>query len=243
MDKPRLWDIKTPRLYTALTRVFIAGKLVDSTEMVGFVKELDPTRPVGLAQCVPESAKSQLPAALDVAGWNYARRYAISRERWPSLPIVYTESASAYSTRGYFDDFPMPASKDDYPATARISSYDHNSAWHSDPIYSPLAPSVGAVRVIWRSSLIERSTTTRSRYAPGGSEPSVSNLPSAAGLMFPPTFSKARCRPAAELRKSSSQSLAASLLRPTGGITGGTSRVTCKHSRLPPVHVLPPHSG
>ncbi|MGD0537392.1 MAG: glycoside hydrolase family 2 TIM barrel-domain containing protein [Verrucomicrobiota bacterium] len=101
--------------------------------MVGFVKALDTTRPVGLAQCVPESAKSQLPAALDVAGWNYARRYAISRARWPNLPIVYSESASAYSTRGYFDDFPMPASKDDYPATARISSYDHNSAWYSDP--------------------------------------------------------------------------------------------------------------
>jgi beta-galactosidase len=101
--------------------------------MAGFVKALDTTRPVGLAQCVPESAKSQLPAALEVAGWNYARRYAISRERWPSLPIVYSESASAYSTRGYFDDFPMPARKNDYPATARISSYDHNSAWYSDP--------------------------------------------------------------------------------------------------------------
>jgi beta-galactosidase len=101
--------------------------------MVGFVKALDPTRPVGLAQCVPESAKSQLPAALDVAGWNYGGRYAISRERWPNLPIVYSESASAYSTRGYFDDFPMPAKKDDYPATARISSYDHNSAYYSDP--------------------------------------------------------------------------------------------------------------
>ncbi len=101
--------------------------------MVGFVKALDSTRPVGLAQCVPDSAKSQLEAALDVAGWNYARRYAICRERWPNLPIVYSESASAFSTRGYFDDFPMPAAKDDYPATARISSYDHNSASYSDP--------------------------------------------------------------------------------------------------------------
>jgi len=101
--------------------------------MVGFVKELDTTRPVGLAQCVPQSAKSQLEAALDVAGWNYARRYAISRERWPNLPIVYSESASAYSTRGYYDDFPMPAAKDDYPASARISSYDHNCAYYSDP--------------------------------------------------------------------------------------------------------------
>ena len=101
--------------------------------MVGFVKALDPTRPVSLAECVPSSAKSQLPAALDVAGWNYGRRYAICRERWPNLPIVYSESASAYSTRGYFDDFPMPARKDDYPATARISSYDHNCAYYSDP--------------------------------------------------------------------------------------------------------------
>ncbi len=101
--------------------------------MVGYVKQFDTTRPVGLAQCVPESARSQLSAALDVTGWNYARRYAISRERWPKLPIIYTESASAYSTRGYFDDFPMPSKKDDYPSTARISSYDHNSAFYSDP--------------------------------------------------------------------------------------------------------------
>jgi len=101
--------------------------------MVGFVKDLDTTRPVGLAQCVPASAKSQLSAALDITGWNYARRYANSRERWPNLPILYTESASAFSTRGYYDDFPMPARKDAYSPTARISSYDHNSAWYSDP--------------------------------------------------------------------------------------------------------------
>ncbi len=101
--------------------------------MVGFVKALDTTRPVALAQCVETSAKSQLQDALDVAGWNYARRYALTRQRFPNLPIVYSESASAFSTRGYFDDFPMPAKKDDYPTTARISSYDHNSAYYSDP--------------------------------------------------------------------------------------------------------------
>jgi beta-galactosidase len=101
--------------------------------MVGFVKALDTTRPVALAHCIPSSAKSQLPAALDVTGWNYARRYATSRERWPNLPIIYSESASAFSTRGYYDDFPMPAKKDDFPITARISSYDHNSAFYSDP--------------------------------------------------------------------------------------------------------------
>lgn len=102
-------------------------------QMVWFVKELDTTRPVGLGFCEPESAKSQLQGALDVTGWNYAARYALTRELWPDLPIIYSESASALSTRGYYDDFSMPRKKDVYPATARISSYDHNSAWYSDP--------------------------------------------------------------------------------------------------------------
>ncbi len=102
-------------------------------QMVGFVKELDTTRPVGMGFCEPKSAKSQLQAALDVTGWNYAARYALTRELWPKLPIIYSESASALSTRGYYDDFSIPLKKDVYPATARISSYDHNSAWYSDP--------------------------------------------------------------------------------------------------------------
>ncbi len=101
--------------------------------MVGFVKAIDTTRPVGLGQCEPESARSPIQGALDVAGWNYAARYTLSRELWPKLPIVYSESASALSTRGYYDDFPLPRKKDVFPATARTSSYDHNSAWYSDP--------------------------------------------------------------------------------------------------------------
>lgn len=101
--------------------------------MVGFIKALDSTRPVALGHCIPSSAKSPLQGELDVTGWNYARRYASTRERFPNLPIVYSESASAFSTRGYYDDFPLPAKKDDFPITARISSYDHNSAFYSDP--------------------------------------------------------------------------------------------------------------
>ncbi len=101
--------------------------------MAGFVRELDPTRPVSLAQCVPESGKTDLSTALDVSGWNYAHRYDQCRAKWPNLPIVYSESASAYSTRGYYDDFPLPPKKDTYPPTARISSYDHSCAFYSDP--------------------------------------------------------------------------------------------------------------
>ena len=75
--------------------------------MVGFVKELDTTRPVGLAHCVPESAKSQLPAALDVD--RLELRPPLRRSRasaGPTCPSSTRESASAYSTRGYYDDFP-----------------------------------------------------------------------------------------------------------------------------------------
>lgn len=101
-------------------------------QMVGFVKEIDPTRPVTMAHCVPQSANSPLDDSLDVVGWNYARRYAISREKRPGLPIIYSESASAFSTRGHYE-LPHPALKDEYPTSLRISSYDRQCAFYSDP--------------------------------------------------------------------------------------------------------------
>jgi beta-galactosidase len=99
--------------------------------MVSYFKALDPTRPVTLAHAIPESARTPLDDSLDVAGWNYARRYAISLETRPKLPIIYSESASAYSTRGFYE-LPHPAKKDDYSTALQIDSYDHNSAYYSD---------------------------------------------------------------------------------------------------------------
>jgi len=101
--------------------------------MADLIRDMDKTRPVGMACFVPSSAESDIPKALDVVGWNYARKYMTCRKKWPDKPLVYSESASAFSTRGYFDDFPMPSKKDAFPATFRISSYDHNSAGYSDP--------------------------------------------------------------------------------------------------------------
>jgi len=100
-------------------------------QMVEAAKSADTTRPVTLGHCVPSSSKTDLDASLDVTGWNYSRRYADSRQRWPDLPIIYSESGSAYSTRGYYH-LPHPEKKDDYPESLRISSYDHNSAYYSD---------------------------------------------------------------------------------------------------------------
>jgi beta-galactosidase len=111
------------------------GKLPKGPEllrsMVGFVKALDTTRPVTLAHAVAGSADTPLDDALDLGGWNYAARYENSREKRPKLPLVYSETASAYSTRGYYD-FPHPVRKNDYPKSLRISSYDRNSAYYSD---------------------------------------------------------------------------------------------------------------
>ena len=111
------------------------GKIPDSPgllrKMVGYFKDLDATRPVALAHCVSDSPKTALDDSLDVTGWNYAHRYDLSREKRPQLPIIYSESASAYSTRGHYE-LPHPAKKDDFSASLRISSYDHNSASYSD---------------------------------------------------------------------------------------------------------------
>ena len=117
-----IWDLENGKLPNppALLRA-----------MVGFVKALDTTRPVTLAHAVPGSADTPLDDSLDVGGWNYVQKYQNSRKKRPALPLVYSESASAYSTRGYYD-FPQPKRKDDYPLSLRISSYDRNAAYYSD---------------------------------------------------------------------------------------------------------------
>jgi beta-galactosidase len=117
-----IWDLENGKLPNppALLRA-----------MVGFVKAHDPTRPVTLAHAVPGSADTPLDDSLDIGGWNYVQKYQNSRKKRPNLPLVYSESASAYSTRGFYD-FPLPKKKDDYSLALRIDSYDHNAAYYSD---------------------------------------------------------------------------------------------------------------
>ena len=117
-----IWDLENGKLPNppALLRA-----------MVGFVKALDTTRPVTLAHAVPGSADTPLDDSLDIGGWNYVQKYQNSRKKRPNLPLVYSESASAYSTRGFYD-FPLPKKKDDYSLALRIDSYDRNAAYYSD---------------------------------------------------------------------------------------------------------------
>jgi hypothetical protein len=67
-----------------------------------------------------------------LTGWNYGRRYDRYREMYPDKPILYSESASTVSTRGFYA-FPFATSKTDYPGGTRyVSSYDLSATSWSD---------------------------------------------------------------------------------------------------------------
>jgi beta-galactosidase len=96
------------------------------------VLKYDATRPVGIACHIPEQVRQNMFDALDFTGWNYSRRYAMARERYPNKPIIYSESASALSTRGFYK-LPLPTTKTDYATEAhQVDSYDFNAAPWSD---------------------------------------------------------------------------------------------------------------
>ncbi len=99
--------------------------------MSDFVRKYDPTRPVGMACNIPESVDQSILDALDLTGWNYGRRYARYRERYPDRPIIYAESASALSTRGFYE-LPLPTTKIQYSKQIQVDSYDLNAAPWSD---------------------------------------------------------------------------------------------------------------
>ncbi len=100
--------------------------------MTDFFKKYDPTRPVGMACHIPGTVDEPILDALDFTGWNYARRYARYRETYPNKPIIYSESASTLSTRGFYE-LPLPERKTDYSDDqSQVDSYDLNAAAWSD---------------------------------------------------------------------------------------------------------------
>jgi beta-galactosidase len=99
--------------------------------MSDFVRKYDQTRPVGMACHIPNTVDEPILDALDFTGWNYARRYARYREKYPDKPIIYSESASTLSTRGFYE-LPLPNVKTDYSSQNQVDSYDLNAASWSD---------------------------------------------------------------------------------------------------------------
>jgi beta-galactosidase len=100
--------------------------------MRDFVITCDPTRPVAIGNDKVEDGDSNVLDSLDVVGYNYMRRYGRFRETHPYMSLIYSESASTVSTRGYYD-FPLPETKTQFNQEAgQVSSYDLNAMWWSD---------------------------------------------------------------------------------------------------------------
>ena len=94
--------------------------------MSDFVRKYDATRPVGMACHIPAIAGLHILDALDLTGWNYQRKYAQFRKHYPDKPIIYSESASALSTRGFYE-LPLKQSKAQFSKQIQIDSYDRTS--------------------------------------------------------------------------------------------------------------------
>ena len=102
------------------------------TRFYRLMKKIDPTRPVGMGCCYQDAVAHNDYADLDFTGWNYGERYMPFRRRYPDKPILYSESASAYSVAGFYADT-VATNKSDYVGPkGMVDSYDRNSAGWSD---------------------------------------------------------------------------------------------------------------
>lgn len=101
--------------------------------MVRMFKRQDPTRPVAMGMHVTQSANPgrHILDALDVQGWNYASKYSQARLTYPDVPMIYSESASAFSNRDEYI-FPLEMSKTAYSPEKKSSGYDRTAAPWAD---------------------------------------------------------------------------------------------------------------
>ncbi len=95
------------------------------------IREHDTTRPVGLACHIPHASDSGVLDDLDFTGWNYQARYQRARKAYPDKPIIYSESASAVSTRGAYR-LPIGGTKCDFPDAPVANAYEFSSAAWAD---------------------------------------------------------------------------------------------------------------
>ena len=101
--------------------------------MVKYFKKYDDTRPTTMGCHVPSASENgkKILDALETSGWNYGRRYNTTRKAYPDMPITYSESASAFGTRGAYKLSPT-RSKTDWGNDGDINAYMLTSAPWSD---------------------------------------------------------------------------------------------------------------
>lgn len=106
-------------------------------KVAGFFNHYDPTRPTIMVAHIPQGAdrEKHIFDAVDASGWNYSSRYNNFRKNYPEKPIVYTETASAFGTRGYYEAR-LPNSKTDYWPGPYQSNFGMTAAvWSDIPEY------------------------------------------------------------------------------------------------------------
>ena len=93
----------------------------------------DTTRPVGVGCCYLESVGRGDYAAMDLTGWNYRGKYATMREKYPDMPVVYSESASAFSSWGFFPPTPTANPTNyDWATVVDVDAYDRCASRGAD---------------------------------------------------------------------------------------------------------------
>ncbi|MBR2941212.1 MAG: DUF4982 domain-containing protein [Kiritimatiellae bacterium] len=96
------------------------------------VRAEDRTRPVTIGSCFPQAAFRGDYVPLDLSGWNYRGIYDKVKAKYPEKPVLYSESASAFSEYGFYAAS-LPTNKTNYAlASFNVDSYDRNSAQWSD---------------------------------------------------------------------------------------------------------------
>ncbi len=101
--------------------------------MVAYFKKHDDTRPTTMG-CHIESVSGEgkmILDALETAGWNYGRRYVSTRKAYPDMPLIYSESASAFGTRGAYK-LTFPEAKNDWSDDGELTAYMLTAAHWSD---------------------------------------------------------------------------------------------------------------
>jgi beta-galactosidase len=99
--------------------------------MAGYFRQYDTSRPVGIGSHIPEQAAKGLLTSLDFTGWNYNSKYLAARKAMPEKPLVYSESASAFATRGAYKP-DLPATKQDWGKDGELNAHVLTSASWSD---------------------------------------------------------------------------------------------------------------
>jgi len=126
-----LWSIgnEIPDLLT--DRDSLAAEHI--VNMVNYFNKHDATRPITMGchiGSVSEEGKHILDG-LETSGWNYGRRYVSTRLAYPDMPLTYSESASAFGTRGAYK-LPFPTAKNDFTDDGEMTAYMLTSAMWSD---------------------------------------------------------------------------------------------------------------